>query len=320
MIYLSTGIDVSKDKLDICITFDEIHFQAIVVSNDAKGFEQLWDWLRLRAEPTGWRIALEATSAYHRAVVAWFAERDVLLLVLNPRQARDLGKGMGILRKNDRTDARVLASCAFKCWRNPVPLATGVKYALQEVSRRIDVLTRQKASERKRLLKPGACEGLVESCRRLIQFIEEEILLLEAKWAALLEECQDLTLIYKSARTVPGVGKVTARIVISELFVVERTRTTRQCVAYGGLAPQEYSSGSSLRRKGATYSTGNKRLRSALYMSSISVIHRDAEARDLFMRITAQGKPKKVAVVALMAKTLRRIVAVAKRGTPWVTA
>jgi transposase len=276
MIHLFVGNDVSKDTLDISITFDGKRFETLVVSNDAKGFAQLWAWLLLRAAPAAWRINLEATSAYHRAVVEWFAARGVLILVLNPKQARDLAKGLGILRKNDRTDAKVLALCAKMAWREPTPLATGVRFALQEVSRRIDVLTRQKASERKRLLKPGACEGLLASCRRLIQFIEEEIQLLEANWLALLKQCQDLALMHDNVLSIPGVGKVTARVVVSELYVVQRPRTSKECVAYGGLAPQEHSSGTSLRRQEVTFSTGNKRLRTALYMSAISSITRDA--------------------------------------------
>ncbi len=83
------------------------------------------------------------------------AELGVKVLVLNPKQARDLAKGLGVLRKSDHTDAIVLGQCAKMAWREPTALASGKPYELQEISRRIGVLTRMRGSERKRLLKPG---------------------------------------------------------------------------------------------------------------------------------------------------------------------
>ena len=314
---LFIGIDVSKDTLDVSVTSGDSRFDSRSVTNDAKGFAELFEWLTKFGTLESWRMTLEATSAYHRAFVLWFAEKGVAVLVLNPKQARDLARGLGILRKNDATDAKVLAQCALMAWREPVPLPDVQQAELQELSRRMDVLTRQRASERKRLLRPGACEAFMESCRRLIEFLTQEIEQLEAAWNDVLAVCQDLKATHKVILSIPGVGQVTARVVISEMYVTPRERSVKQCVAYAGLAPQEQTSGTSVRRQTRTFKTGNKRLRTALYMGAVSSIRRDSGCRDLYTRIVGTGKAKKIALVAVMNKILRRIAAVAKRGTVW---
>ena len=53
-------------------------------------------------------------------------------------------------------------------------------------------------------------------------------------------------------------------------------------------------------------------------MGAVSSLRHDQSSRDLYLRLISAGKPKKVAIVAVMAKLMRRIAAVANRGTPWV--
>lgn len=315
--HLHVGVDVSKDTLDLSATLDGARFDGLKVANAPSGFEELLAWLASRADASVWRIALEATSAYHRALVLWLAERGVATLVLNPKQARDLARGLGVLRKNDATDAMVLARCARMAWREPTPLPSEERARIQEVSRRIDALVAQRARERNRLLKPCACEALLESCRLLVAFLDGEIARLEALWKGLVKACEPLRAKHAAVLSVPGVGPVAARVVVSELYAVERERTGRECVAYAGLAPQERTSGTSVRRQTRTLATGNKRLRSALYMGAVSSVRHDPGCRELYERIVAQGKPKKLALVAVMNKTMRRVAAVAQRGTPW---
>jgi transposase len=317
MLHQSVGVDVSGDALEIGSEWDSKPTKIFRVNNDEEGFATAYERLSRTSPPESWRIVVEATSTHHRAFALWMAGRGVQVLVLNPKQARDLARGLGVLRKNDRTDAEVLAQCAKMAWREPIALASGKPYELQELSRRIGVLTFQRAQERKRLLKAGACEAFTDSCRRHIEFLSQEIAELERQWEALIGECEELDQIRKNVLSVPGVGKSTARVLISELFVVQMERTSRQCVAYAGLAPQEHSSGKSLNRPGKLVPTGNKLLRRGLYMGAVSAIRNDTESRDLYMRLVEKGKHKKVALVAVMNKMMRRIVAVSKRGDPW---
>lgn len=125
ILHLSTGIDVSKDTLDVAFTDYKGKARTFQVANGEEGFAQLAKELAKAAPKECWRIALEATCAYHRAVVFSMLGLGVKVLVLNPKQARDLARGLGVLRKNDKTDAAVLALCAKMAWREPEAPGTG---------------------------------------------------------------------------------------------------------------------------------------------------------------------------------------------------
>lgn len=314
---LHVGIDISKDTLDIAATLDGKSFQTLKTFNDPKGFAQIWRWLESQAEPENWRVGLEATSAYHRLLVRHFEEKGKRILVLNPKQARDLAKGLGILRKDDAVDAQVICLCMMMAWREPELLPDEAGQRLQELSRRIDLMVQLRSDEKRRQQKPGSCKELLASIRRHIVFLDKEIVRLEQEWLEALNASKELQESYALALGVPGVGRKTARVVVSELCAAPRKRTVRQCVAYAGLAPHARTSGTSLRKPSRTSRSGNKRLKRALYMGAVGMLKRDAECRDLYMRIVGQGKPAKLALVAVMNKTMRRIAAVLNRGTPY---
>jgi transposase len=77
------GIDVVKAQLDIALRPTDERW---AVTNDETGIAALVARLQA-AQPT--LIVLEATSGYHRAVVAALAAAAVPLVVINPRQVRD---------------------------------------------------------------------------------------------------------------------------------------------------------------------------------------------------------------------------------------
>jgi transposase len=57
-----------------------------------------------------------------------------------------------------------------------------------------------------------------------------------------------------------GVAEIAAVTIVAELGEISRFRTPRQLMAYSGLVPSEYSSGSK-RRQGSITKTGNAHLR-----------------------------------------------------------
>jgi transposase len=160
-------------------------------------------------------------------------------------------------------------------WREPDCPIDSLSEELQEISRRLDVLTRLMADERRRLLKPGAGKALTASSRKHIRWLEAEIERLEGEWLEALNQSPELLKTYLLSLGVPGVGHKTARVVVSELYANSRSRTVKECAAYAGVAPFERSSGTSLRKPSRTSPTGNKRLRTALYMGAVSNLRND---------------------------------------------
>ena len=79
------------------------------VTNDDAGMAALVAPLQVVASIL---IVLEATGGSQRAVVAALAAADLRVVVVNPRQARDVAKATGKLAKTDVLDARACAHVA----------------------------------------------------------------------------------------------------------------------------------------------------------------------------------------------------------------
>ena len=95
------GIDVAKQSFDVCCLPGERQWS---LSYDEPGLSQL---LRELPEKGTCLIVVEATGGYQRRLVAELVGAGHHVAVVNPRQVRDFARGLGILAKTDRLDARV---------------------------------------------------------------------------------------------------------------------------------------------------------------------------------------------------------------------
>ena len=91
----------------------------------------------------------------------------------------------------------------------------------------------------------------------------------------------------------------------------------RQLIALAGLAPKEFSSGSSIKGRTRICKMGNGHLRNVLYMCAMSAIRHNKACKELFERLKAKGKPGKVALIAVCNKLLKQAFAVATKGTTY---
>jgi transposase len=115
------GVDVSKDRLDICLRWSEPerHDDAFFVTHDDAGIDTLVSRL-LEERPV--MVILEATGGFERAVVAALTVAGLPVAVVNPRQVRDFARATGRLAKTDRIDASILARFAEAVRPVPKPL------------------------------------------------------------------------------------------------------------------------------------------------------------------------------------------------------
>src|SRR5215208_3484046 len=123
---LFAGVDVSKDRLDVCLPWSEPQShhkeEVFFVAYDDNGIDALLS--RLLKEPTV-LVILEATGGFERTVVGALAAAGLPVVVLNPRQVRDFARATGTLAKTDRIDASILARFAEAVrgpLRSPFPI------------------------------------------------------------------------------------------------------------------------------------------------------------------------------------------------------
>lgn len=311
ILQLFVGIDVAKFFLDVLV------FEGLCrrFENSDSGIAEMVRWLNEQASGREIVAGLEATSTYHRSAMDALVGAGMQVHCYNPRQVRDLAKGLGLLVKTDKVDAMVLARCVqlVAC---PHVARSEAACALRDLSRQIQYLTDQRSNLVKRGDVPKRSALAVQSDRRMIQALKDEIRSLEKAWLKLVAESPLHLERFRLLISVPRIGAKTARVIASELPEDLGPYSRKQLAAYFGLVPYDRQSGLS-KTKGTIGHRGNAHGRKSLFTVAALAMFRDPECIIFAQRLKDKGKHHLQIVAAVMHKLLRRAIAVLLRGTPW---
>jgi transposase len=306
------GVDVSKERLDVCLRWSEpeSHEEDVFfVTHDEAGIDHLISRL-LEEHPV--LVILEATGGFERAVVAALATEGLPVAVVNPRQVREFARATGRLAKTDRIDASILARFAEAIRPAPKPLPEEEIRALQGILARRRQLVGMLTAEKNRL--PTASKPVAKRIAAHIKWLEKELSRTDRDLEEAIKSSPTLGENEALLRSVPGVGPVLARTLLAQVPELG-TLTHKRVAALVGVAPLNRDSGT-LRGRRSIWG-GRAEVRAALYMGALVAARRNPVVREFYERLLAAGKPKKVALVACMRKLLSIVNAVLKHRTPW---
>jgi transposase len=304
------GIDVSKERLDVCSLPDGGTFS---VANDRAGIDELLARLLEGVRPE--LVVLEATGKYERPAAVAVAAAGIAVAVVNPRQARDFAKAAGRLAKTDRIDAQVLARFAGAVGPRPSVLPDEEARVLQDILVRRRQLLEMMVAEKNRL--QMASEAMARRIAAHVRWLEKELSRVDRELDEAVRESETWRANEELLRSVPGVGPVLARTLLAELPELGTLPRRRLC-ALVGVAPFNRDSGT-FRGKRQVWG-GRAPVRAALYMGALVATRHNPLIREFYERLLAAGKPKKVALVACMRKLLSILNAVMRDRVPWHSA
>ena len=309
---ISVGVDIAKATFTAALWQAEHVEELGTFPNTADGYGALQQALARRpAAPAAVQLTVEPTGGYELGLAHWAYAQGWRVSCPNPRQVREWAAGLGRRAKTDRQDAVVLAHYgaerqppAWQPWRTELS-------ELDSLLRRKDELTGLLHQERMReqalRARPGIAGAVRGSITRLIEALEEELREIEQAIGA-RQRTTTLAPVVARLQTVPGVGPTTA---LPLLVLLERwdqlthgRGDPKGLVAYVGLDPQPYESGTSVRRRAAISRQGNRRLRARLYMAALGGIRGDNPLRHFYDRLVGRHKAKKLALVAAARKLL----------------
>lgn len=300
------GIDVSKAHLDL-------HARPTGATaryaNEPDGIAAL---VARVTELAPERVVLEATGGFEAPVAAALAAAGLPVVVVNPRQVRDFARATNKLAKTDALDAATLAHFAEAIRPAVRPLPDADARALADlVDRRRQLVEMRTAEANRRGLARGAVAASVRShiawLAKQVDQVDRE-LTARIRSSAVWRETDDLL------RTVPGIGSVVSRVLVSELPELG-SLSSKRIAALVGVAPMSRDSG---RTSGARAIAGGRSgVRSGLYMAILSAVRYNAPIRTFYQRLRAAGKAVKVAQVAAMRKLLVILNAVVRDKRPW---
>lgn len=304
------GIDVSKDRLDIHVRPDD---EAFAVSRDGKGLEQLVERLR-KLSPA--LVAVEATGGFEVIVAAAIAGAGLPLAVVNPAQIRHFAQAVGKRAKTDPVDAGVIAHFAEAV--RPVPRALpdeAARLLAELVGRRrqiIDMIVAERQREKR-----ATNVRVRKSLARHIAVLERELMEIDGDIDTLVRGSPVWRAKEDLLASVPGIGKIIARILLAELPELG-TLGRREIASLAGLAPYTRQSG---RWRGkAMIAGGRSAVRSATYLGALVASRHNPILKAFYQHLLQAGKPKMVALIAVARKLLTILNAILRDNRPWQNA
>lgn len=307
------GIDVSKAKLD-CALARNGKFRNKVFANTPTGLAALSAWLQQHGADRV-HACLEATGVYGDAVAEHLVDAGHRVSVINPALAKAHAQSLGLRSKTDAVDARALADfCREKqppAWSPP----SAAERRLRALVLRHQALVEMQTQEKNRLESTRA--DVRDSLDQHLAWLHDELDRIERAIAQALDDDADLQRKRDLLDSIPGLGERTIAVLLSFGLSGERFDSGRQFVAFAGLSPRLYESGSSVRAKPRLSKIGHAFLRRSLYMPAMVALYRTAWGKRFRERLAAHGKPPKLIIGAMMRKLAQVAFGVIKSGQPF---
>ena len=289
----SVGVDISKAHLD---AYMAPAGKAARFSNDAVGIKALIAWVERPVRA----VTYEPTGQWHRTFEAALLEAELPLVRVNPLQARRFAQAIGQRAKTDAVDARVLAQMGAALDLRRTEATSPARRALEELQVARDALIKDRtaALNRQKQLRHRLLRR--QNTNRLSQ-IDRQLRAVDAEIGKCLAEDAVLTRRTEILTSIPGVSRVTAAGLLTQMPELG-SLDAKAVASLAGLAPITRESGTWAGR--SFIQGGRARARRLLYMPALAAICYNPDLSAKYRQFVAQGKPRKVAVVAVMRKLL----------------
>jgi transposase len=303
------GIDVSKQKLDVCFSDNK----RSSYPNTKNGFKLLQKGL---PRPEECIVVLEPTGGYEKRVIVSLQHKSFNVILANALKVRRYAEAMGFLAKNDPIDSYVIKSFGEDLYpkgKLPILLVKTDDFRqLEAWLNRNRQLVKLIATEKQRLEKTTDL-AIARSIEKVIRLLEKELKQIDKKIKKQRDKCH-LSEQTKILQEVKGIGPVCASAIVTYLPELGHY-SNKQIAALVGVAPYCNLSG---KFKGkSTIKGGRKTLRSLLYMGILSAITHNPVIKTFYDRLVIKGKHHNVAMVACLRKLLCILNAMFKNKTRW---
>lgn len=288
------GIDISKSSFDVCVLPDEEH--ATFANTD----EGIGAFLGFLGRFTGIeRLILEPTGGYERALETSLLAARMPVAKINAKQVRQFARACGQLSKTDKIDAFILADYGRRLETRLLEHRSPAQSLLKELVQRYRQLAHMIVQEKNRREKlTGKTKVLIEESLR---FLSDQRQAVTHDMDLCIKSDPDLAERAEVLMSLKGIGLRTACFLLADLPELG-TLTKGQIAKLVGVAPLNRDSG--LMRGKRMISGGRRQVRDALYIAALPAIRFDPDIKAFYKRLKTNGKPSKVALVAVMRKMI----------------
>jgi transposase len=319
---LFVGIDIAATTFTAVWTRDgPPRERARTFGQTPEGFAALQDQLRGTGAPSAHTlIVVDATGSYWVALAVCLHQAGYVVSVVNPAQAHNYALSLPRRAKTDVLDAPVLAQ--FAAERQPAPWTPpeAIYHELRQrlIARDALLTMRQQArNQRHALIQwPVVIESVRVQLEGVIADLDGRLATLSAELAQVLADgawAESANLL----ASITGLGLITTAWLLVGTVNFQACASAEAASAYVGLVPLAHESGSSVRGRSQIGHAGHARLRTALYLATLSAARFNPIIKAHYERLRAAGKPAKVARCAAARKLLHLAWAVVTKRQPF---
>lgn len=315
---VAAGIDVGSEELILVIRKNGKPFDPQKYGNTRTEHARM---VKKLVKMSGITVCMEATGIYHFDLAIALHDAGIRVMVINPKVSHNFAKVLMTNSKTDNVDAHVLARYAermdFVPWTRP----SSEKIALRCFSRRINLLTQQKAAAKNHLHALMATDetpkSVIKDVQLAISQLEKRIDSLTKEALLLIAKHPELARILGLLTGIKGIANTSAIALMGELLLLPPDLSHKEWVKFAGLDPRAFESGKSVHKKTRLSKAGNRHIRAALYMPAMSAVQHDRHIKAYYQHLIEIGKLPLQAYCAVMRKLLHAIHGMLKHDQPF---
>ena len=300
-------IDISHLVFDVTDS-DGNYYQ---FKNKVSGFKK---FVKLLNENS--HCVMEATGYYHYQLASFLLESGIKLSVENPLAVKRFIQMKLSKIKTDKSDSKLICEYAkqveLKLWQGNSKHQT----ECLQMTRLLSMYTKQSTMIQNKLhgeeVLGYPSKAVVQSLKRSLKQVKKEMKTLEDKLLIIVKQVHQDVL--TRLKTIPGIGAKTSLMLVVLTDGFERFTSGSELCSYAGLTPIIRKSGSSVKGRPRISKIGNQKLRNLLFMCSFNACKYNKACREIYERLVAKGKSKKLALIAVCNKLLKQAFAIAKSG------
>mgnify|MGYP003744264135 CR=1 FL=1 len=259
---------------------------------------------------------MEATGVYHLLLALAISKKEIDVSVVNPLQIKRFTQTKLSRTKTDKADAMLIAEYGY---RMKPKLYTAPEEFVQELKQLRSLVRMLKRNNRallnqKHVLqrRDNTSKMALKICKSTIKSNNTQIKKIEDEMECIVKEhCKD---IYDQLCSIPSISRITATefIIVSNAF--KNFNTAKEFACFIGISPCINEPGSSIRGYRGISRVGDAHTRSTLYMCAMMAKVCNKACKETFDRLVERGKPKKLALIAVMNKLIKQAFAIVKSG------
>ena len=309
------GIDISKDSLVVAFS-SASKSKTITYQNDDKGIEKFINTLDKKQH----HCVMEATGNYGVNLLYHLCEQEIKVSLINPKQSNFLSKMKLSTAKTDNKDARLLVEYGEKMNPEVYKMPSDKIILLKQKQTVLTHLIKQRTASKNQLkslellnkkdnLAIDMLKNNIDNLDKLIYNLEKDIVSITEE--EFEKQVQLLT-------SIKGIGKKVATTLVIITNGFSFFENPKQLSRYIGICPTYQQSGKSLNYNGHINRNGHSTLRGQLFIASWSATKYNSSCKALFERLREEGKPWKLAQIAVCNKLIRQAFAVIKSGVAYI--